>query len=420
MSNPLTTPQFVPPLRPMTELYNIGHERPFSILFANYSWALGIAGGLALLWAINAWRGNHDRVEHRFTLPLAAALIIGGFVNVLAEVRQPGRLIYGYYLGWYNWDTAIIKYGIILLPVFLALTWWLSFQSMPRERLAAEVAGLTAPWRQLADILSLWSRFYSLFDSRFLTRVVLVAMAFLGLFGPLYSAVFLMNEHGVPVWNSPAEAMLFLASGIGVAAAMMLGLVPLLGWMASGQWLTPRPYHRWTAVIAFTLCGTVWYGWMWWIGRFGTIEDLRAANLFMGPVRGRDFLELELRRADRADRGADHSPRQVGAGADGGLHRRHLGQLYRPHRHRARRRSDQPQRRRLPHLPHRLRGVLVHRRQPATGRRLPRRAARRHPAQPCPLSQGIGSCWNVVAFSPFVPPPVSVSALRVLPSAWWR
>lgn len=283
MSNPLTTPQFVPPLRPMTELYNIGHERPFSILFANYSWALGIAGGLALLWAINAWRGNHDRVEHRFTLPLAAALIIGGFVNVLAEVRQPGRLIYGYYLGWYNWDTAIIKYGIILLPVFLALTWWLSFQSMPRERLAAEVAGLTAPWRQLADILSLWSRFYSLFDSRFLTRVVLVAMAFLGLFGPLYSAVFLMNEHGVPVWNSPAEAMLFLASGIGVAAAMMLGLVPLLGWMASGQWLTPRPYHRWTAVIAFTLCGTVWYGWMWWIGRFGTIEDLRAANLFMGP-----------------------------------------------------------------------------------------------------------------------------------------
>ena len=115
---------------------------------------------------------------------------------------------------------------------------------------------LSAPWRQLADFFSLWSRFYSLFERRFLTRVVLVVMAFLGLFGPLYSAVFLMNEHGVPVWNSPAEAMLFLASGIGVAAAMMLGLMPLLGWIAGGQWLTPRPYHRWTAVIAFALCGT--------------------------------------------------------------------------------------------------------------------------------------------------------------------
>ncbi|MHB1669480.1 hypothetical protein [Thiomonas sp.] len=26
-----------------------------------------------------------------------------------------------------------------------------------------------------------------------------------------------------------------------------------------------------------------WYGWMWWLGRFGSIEELRAANLFMGP-----------------------------------------------------------------------------------------------------------------------------------------
>lgn len=108
-------------------------------------------------------------------------------------------------------------------------------------------------------------------------------MVFLGLFGPLYSAVFLMNEHGVPVWNSPAEALLFLASGIGVAATMMLVLVPLLGWFSSGIWFPPRPAHRWTALIAFALCGVVWYGWMWWIGRFGSLEDLRAANLFMGP-----------------------------------------------------------------------------------------------------------------------------------------
>ena len=283
MSNPLTTPQFVPSLRPMTELYNVAHERPFSILFANYSWALGIAGGLALLWAINAWRGRYERVEHRFTLPLVVALIIGGFVNVLAEVQQPGRLIYGYYVGWYNWDTAIIKYGIILLPLFLVLAWWLSFQAMPRDRLGAEIARLAAPWRQLADFFSLWSRHYSLFDSRFLSRIILAAMVFLGLFGPLYSAVFLMNEHGVPVWNSPAAPLLFLASGIGVAATMMLVLIPLLGWLADGQWIASGPSHRWTALTAFALCGVVWYGWMWWLGRFGTIEELRAANLFMGP-----------------------------------------------------------------------------------------------------------------------------------------
>ena len=37
MSNPLTTPQLVLPLRHLNELFNVAHDRPFSILFANYS-----------------------------------------------------------------------------------------------------------------------------------------------------------------------------------------------------------------------------------------------------------------------------------------------------------------------------------------------------------------------------------------------
>ena len=283
MSNPLTTPQFVPPLRPLNELYNVVHDRPFSILFANYSWALGVAGGLALIWAINAWRGRTNTVEHRFTMPLVVALVVGGFVNVLAEVQQPGRLIYGYFLGWYNWDTAIIKYGIILLPLFLALAWWLSFQSIPRARLAAEIEPLGGLWRKLADFFTLWSRHYSVFQSRWLTPV-LVVVVFLGLFAPLYSAIFLMNEHGVPVWNSPAEDVLFLASAVAVAALAELTLIPALAWLVTAMRPAPQATAlRATAAIALGVCLVVWYGWMWWLGRFGSIEELRAVNLFMGP-----------------------------------------------------------------------------------------------------------------------------------------
>lgn len=289
MSNPLVTPQFVPPLRHLNELYNVAHDRPFSILFANYSWALGVAGGLALIWAVNAWRGRTDTVEHRFTMPLVVALILGGFVNVLSEVKQPGRLIYGYFLGWSNWDTAIIKYGIILLPAFLVLAWWLSFQSIPRQRLGAEVESLPGAWRKPADFFSLWSRHYSLFDKPRRTRYLLVVIVFLGLFAPLYTAVFLMNEHGVPVWNSPAAAMIFLASSITVAALMELVLIPALAWVVTGHTPAAQTGHRWTAAVALAVCLVVWYGWMWWIGRFGTIEEERAANLFMGPYGGQIF-----------------------------------------------------------------------------------------------------------------------------------
>ena len=282
MSNPLTTPQFVPPLRHVHDFYNVVHDRPFSILFANYSWALGVAGALALIWAINAWRGRTDTVEHRFTMPLVVSLVIGGFVNVLSEVNQPGRLIYGYFLGWSNWGTAIIKYGIILLPLFLVLAWWLSFQSIPRARLAAEIEPLSPTWRKLADVFSLWSRHYSVFESDWL-KPMLVTTAFLGLFAPLYSAVFLMNEHGVPVWNSPAEAVLFLASAIAVAALAELALVPFLARLVTASRPQAQAGHRTMAAAALGVCLVTWYGWMWWLGRFGSIEELRAANLFMGP-----------------------------------------------------------------------------------------------------------------------------------------
>ena len=293
MSNPLTTPQFVPPLRHLNELYNVVHDRPFSILFANYSWALGVAGGLALIWAINAWRRRSDTVEHRFTMPLIVALILAGFVNVLAEVKQPGRLIFGYFLGWSNWDTAIIKYGIILLPVFLVLAWWLSFQCIPRARLGAEVEKLSGIWRRLADIFSLWSRHYSVFESKWL-KPVLVATAFLGLFAPLYSAVFLMNEHGIPVWNSAAVPILFLASTLAVAALAEMAVVPALAWAVTASRPTAQTGHRQTAAVALGVCLVTWYGWMWWLGRFGTIEELRAANLFMGPYAAPITLNLTI------------------------------------------------------------------------------------------------------------------------------
>ncbi len=113
-ANPLTVPQAVNPVVPLHELLNVAHSRPFSMLFGNYSWALGAAGGLTLIWAIYVIAGHRRGLEYRYALPLAMALIVAGFLNVLSEVEQPSRLIYGYFFGWQYWATAIIKYGIIL------------------------------------------------------------------------------------------------------------------------------------------------------------------------------------------------------------------------------------------------------------------------------------------------------------------
>lgn len=295
MANPFTTPQSVVPVAPLHELWNIDHSRPFSLLFGNYSWMLGAAGGLTLIWAISVLAGRRRGTEFRFAMPLAVALIVSGFLNVLSEVSQPSRLIYGYFLGWQYWDTAIIKYGIILLPLYLALCWWLTFQAMDREALGARIDGLPPRLRPVAEFLSLWSRRYSVLESGGPRKLIVGALVFLSLFAPMYSGIFLMNEHGVAIWNSPAQPLIFLATGVAKGALMMLVVLPLLAWLATGRdgssWSETL---RWTAAVSVGVEAAVWYGWLWWIGRFGGIEDLRGAHLLMGPYADLTFWNLTV------------------------------------------------------------------------------------------------------------------------------
>jgi formate-dependent nitrite reductase membrane component NrfD len=291
MANPLTTPQSVIPAAPLHELWNIDHSRPFSLLFGNYSWLLGAAGGLTIIWAVYVIAGYRRGVVYPFTIPLAAALIVGGFLNVLAEVRQPSRMIYGYIVGWQYWDTAIIKYGIIFLPLYLIMCWWLTFQAMDRPALGGAIMRLSPGLRPLADFFSLWSRHYSVLEGTISRRWIVGVIVFLSLFAPMYSGIFLMNEHGTPIWNSPAQALLFLADAIAQGTLTVLVFLPFLAWLATGHAAQPTPKAplRWAAAISIGLEAVVWFGWMWWIGRFGGIEDLRAAHLYMGPYANTAF-----------------------------------------------------------------------------------------------------------------------------------
>lgn len=279
-------------MQPLSELLNIAHDRPFSLLFANYSWLLGMSGGLALLWVAYTITYDHKLHERRhpmyvMAMPLGVATLIAGFLNVLAEVKQPSRLIYGYIQGWAYWDTAIIKYGIIILPLFLMTMWWLTFQSIRQEQLEQGIARFPVRLRPLLDFVTLWSRRYSIFDYPILSRVIILVMTFFGFFAPLYSGVFLMYEHGVPVWNSPAQALLFIATALAKGAAIFMVFAPALYFLGTGERIriteTADRRPRWLAVAALSVAFVTWFGWMWWIARLGTLPDQQFYALISGP-----------------------------------------------------------------------------------------------------------------------------------------
>lgn len=284
--------------QPLNELLNLAHDRPFSLLFGNYSWLLGMAGGLALIWAFNELRRDKppdSDLQYQLAMPLCVVFILTGFLNVLAEVKQPSRLIYGYIQGWAYWDTAIIKYGIILLPVFLATSWWLSFQCLDRAALDRGIRAMPLKLVPVADFVTLWSRHYYFGDYPILRRIVITATIIFGFFAPLYSAVFLMYEHGVPVWNSPAQALIFLATGLAKGAAILLVLAPALYRLATGKRIRPAASMlRWLAVCGLGVAAVTWFGWMWWVSRLGTLPDQQFSALISGPYRSLVFWHWEL------------------------------------------------------------------------------------------------------------------------------
>ncbi|WP_261817651.1 hypothetical protein [Vibrio gallicus] len=169
----------------MINIINVSNQMPFGLLFVNYSLLAGLAGGLGVTWAIC----NQKPTKNSLPQLVAIALALCATFNVLAEVQQQGRLIYGLTSGWENWNGSIIKYGVPAIPTFMGLLLLTVFAPY-----SAVVEKLYNPLR--------------------------AAIVILGLFLPAYSGIWMMNEHGVALWNSPLTVILTSLTGVSAGAVL--------------------------------------------------------------------------------------------------------------------------------------------------------------------------------------------------------
>ena len=278
----------------LLELLNVAHGGAFSLLFVNYSLMLGLAGGVAMLWAVDVWRGKRKDPTFRFAMPITVGLLAGGFMNVLSEVQQPGRLVYGYLYGWTYGDTAVIKYGIILLPLLLALSWWLAFQTTDRDALRAAIEARPAWLRPLLRFCTLWSENYDVLEAPGSRRLLLGLLFLLGMFAAAYSGLFLMGEHGVAVWGTPILPLLFIATGLAGGAMLLAVVAPVLHALATGSWRPAARRFRWIALASVGAMAVFWYVFLWWAGNFGSVEHARFMALLSGPLGAVAFWQVAL------------------------------------------------------------------------------------------------------------------------------
>ncbi|MCY9856182.1 hypothetical protein [Vibrio mediterranei] len=169
----------------MINIINVSNQMPFGLLFVNYSLLAGMAGGLGVAWALCTEKPSKAYLPQL----VAVALALCATFNVLAEVQQQGRLIYGFIGGWENWNGSIIKYGVPAIPVFMGLL-----------------------------LLTIFTPFHPIAEKLF--NPLRAGIVVLGLFLPAYSGIWMMNEHGVALWNSPLTVVLTSLSGVAVGALL--------------------------------------------------------------------------------------------------------------------------------------------------------------------------------------------------------
>jgi tetrathionate reductase subunit C len=266
----------------ISEYLNVGHSPGLTPLLANYSALFGIAGAIFLFWAWRQLRGvGTDRPVHRFSLPMVAALGIAGLFNPLVEMEQPGHFwnIYFYGLarsGWGDMGTAIIKMGVIFLPLFVVLAWWLGM-SVLRPQIVAALDGRPRWQRVIGDIFTLWVRRFSPLSRPAFGRGITVFGVIVALFAILYSPIFLMTEHGVELWSSAFVPAVFFASAIAGGAAFLWLMLPVASYLAAtrepARADTQHVRWLWLGSLAAAILWLLWHQYAW---HYGTVELRRA------------------------------------------------------------------------------------------------------------------------------------------------
>lgn len=267
------------------EYINVAHGRPITPLLSTYSAMVGIAGAIFLLWAWRRWRdAERDSAEQRFALPLAVALMIAGLTNPVLEVEQPGRLWHTYVYGWDVAGTAIIKFGVVLLPLFALLCWWLAVAVLA-PNIERALQGRSPAAQGVGDVLTLWVRRFDPLAGEFSSRVVAVVGVVLAVFAILYSGVFLMSEHGIALWGSAFLPAIFFSSAIAAGAGLLWLLVPVGSYLRDGHAQVASTSNRAVIWIASLASAALWLLWLQYTGHFGGVELRRAVSLIDGPYR---------------------------------------------------------------------------------------------------------------------------------------
>ncbi|DAB36830.1 MAG TPA: polysulfide reductase NrfD, partial [Sulfurospirillum cavolei] len=98
---------------------SITPDRPWGIDIPNYFW---FTGSSAAAFIISSFAHVFGMKEYKpiagFSLLLAFVLLVAAPMNLIDDLRQPGRIINFFFYGWENFPTSPMKWGVLLLMAY--------------------------------------------------------------------------------------------------------------------------------------------------------------------------------------------------------------------------------------------------------------------------------------------------------------
>lgn len=192
---------------------SITPDRPWGIDIPNYFW---FTGSSAAAFIISSFAHVFGMKEYKpiagFSLLLAFVLLVAAPMNLIDDLRQPGRIINFFFYGWENFPTSPMKWGVLLLIAYPLL-------------ILVEALVLYRPyfWFSKGVVRSKEQE-----EKDHHLGVILGAIGIpLALSVHGYTGYILGAVHAIPLFHTPLMPILFLASAMVSGTGLLIILLPI-------------------------------------------------------------------------------------------------------------------------------------------------------------------------------------------------
>ncbi len=214
----------------MTLVSSITIEKPWGIDVPNYFWFTGSSAAAFIISSfahVFGWKKYKPIAG--IALLMAFVLLVAAPLNLVDDLKQPGRIMNFFSYGWENFATSPMKWGVLLLIAYPILIFF-EAQALYRPyfvKIAQQSRGLTKMLNTLLAFGNMDLSEKALAKDHKKGYVlgaigIPLALAVHGYTGYILGAV-----HANVMWHTPLMPIIFLASAMVSGTGLLILLIPL-------------------------------------------------------------------------------------------------------------------------------------------------------------------------------------------------